>query len=517
VVDELLRAGKYAELRALADSGDRRARHALARLLQVAGRTDELLARARADDVSARRCVSLWAAEHGDLAVLREMADAARDTDDDWEPRRLLATALADRDAVDELKARAEAGDRWSSGALTRALARRGDVDELRVRAEAGDRGAGRALVNLPIGEDELRARVEAGDRYAAKKLVDLLTAEDRLEEATDVARTFATSWQGREQLAKLLARRGEVDELRERAEQRDYSAADRLFDLLGKRGDVDGLRALADRGVHKARGRLIRAMERAGLVDELLAYARRNESYGLLRLLSRDHRVADLRALTEAGDHRAPLILANTLKDLGREDELRALAEEGSGDAALAYVVLLTEQGRVAELTALADAGDMHAAYRLPKLLDEPALRARADTGDQHLRQFLAIRYGDQDRLDDLRTAVAAGWEPARQPFMRQLAKHGHSEELRRYAEARAPFARDEYYRWLAREDTATLATHADGGDGHAGRILAEILVAQNRISELYDRAAAGDAEAAREIARLMYPPDDEDDRPDY
>lgn len=41
---------------------------------------------------------------------------------------------------------------------------------------------------------------------------------------------------------------------------------------------------------------------------------------------------------------------------------------------------------GRYDDLRKLADDGDATAAYELPKVLDEPALRARADAGDHHL-----------------------------------------------------------------------------------------------------------------------------------
>ena len=49
--------------------------------------------------------------------------------------------------------------------------------------------------------------------------------------------------------LADLLARRGDLDGLRDRADAGDEMATLRLADLLAERGDLDGLRALADAG----------------------------------------------------------------------------------------------------------------------------------------------------------------------------------------------------------------------------------------------------------------------------
>jgi hypothetical protein len=509
---DLVAQGRYAELRVLADSGDTNARFHLARLLEVAGLTDELLVRARAGDVSARRCVALSAAERDDLTLLREMADASDGSDTDWEPRRLYASALNKLDAVDELRTRAADGDRWASASLNSVLVRLGDVAALRQREASGDKGARRALVGLAIGEDELRARTAAGDRYAGAKLVEFLIAQGRLVEATDVARPLAKGWDGEERLAKLLVRQGLLAELRERAENRDYSCADHLLRLLVKRGDVAQLRELADAGlVHNARKRYIEALEKAGMVDELFAYVRPDESYVLLRLLVNADRFDDLRALAAAGDYRAPVLLAHRLKDLGRADELRELAAAGSGDAAYAYVLLLADQGRVDELI---ESDSPHAPYELAKLLDEPALRARADAGDQRLQQILANRYLKEGRLDDLR---AAGWEAAQPLLLRLLARTGHGEELRRLADTQVPHARDVYYRWLSESDRLDeLAVHADAGDRQATRVLAESLVEQGRITELYERAATGDRDAAREMEFLMFPPDD-DDRPDY
>ena len=75
---------------------------------------------------------------------------------------------------------------------LAELLARRGDLDELRARADAGELGAARRLDGLLAERadlDGLRARVEAGDRYAADAVAGLLVKQNRGEEAERLRR----------------------------------------------------------------------------------------------------------------------------------------------------------------------------------------------------------------------------------------------------------------------------------------------------------------------------------------
>ena len=69
-------------------------------------------------------------------------------------------------------------------------LAGRGDLDGaaqiLRVPADAGDMFAALELARLLAGRrdlEELRARADAGDGYAARRLADLLAGRGDLEE----------------------------------------------------------------------------------------------------------------------------------------------------------------------------------------------------------------------------------------------------------------------------------------------------------------------------------------------
>ena len=95
---------------------------------------------------------------------------------------------------------------------------------------------------------DGLRARADAGDRFAAQRL----------------------PW--------LLARRGDIDELRARADTGDPDAARRLAEVLAERGDLDGavqiLRAPADAGDRPAAGQLAGLLARRGDLDQLRARA---------------------------------------------------------------------------------------------------------------------------------------------------------------------------------------------------------------------------------------------------
>ena len=69
-------------------------------------------------------------------------------------------------------------------------------------------------------------------------------------------------------QLAKLLARRGDWDELRARADAGDWIAARRLAELLAERGDLDELRARADAGDEYAAGQLAELLADRGDLD---------------------------------------------------------------------------------------------------------------------------------------------------------------------------------------------------------------------------------------------------------
>lgn len=100
------------------------------------------------------------------------------------------------RGHLEELRARADAGDEKAAWRVAELLAARGDPDGakqiLRARADDGDSHAARELAELLAQRadlDGLRARVGAGDSHAAPPLVDLLIKQGRNEEAERLRR----------------------------------------------------------------------------------------------------------------------------------------------------------------------------------------------------------------------------------------------------------------------------------------------------------------------------------------
>ena len=103
-----------------------------------------------------------------------------------YQGQRGLTNLLAGRGDLDELRARANAGDKYAARRLTDLLADRGDLDELRARADTGDKYAARRLTDLLADRgdlDELRARANADD-YAARRLAGLLADYGDFHEA---------------------------------------------------------------------------------------------------------------------------------------------------------------------------------------------------------------------------------------------------------------------------------------------------------------------------------------------
>lgn len=157
---------------------------------------DELRRRARKGDNHARRQLAQWLAERGRaheaVPVIRPLADAGEDIAQLW-----LARWLADCGQLGELRQRADAGDDHALQELGQWLADHrafdelgefitakesrlsrlrpsGDVGVLGVFADLGDDDAGRSLAGW-LGRrgqiDELRRRADTGDKHARRQL----------------------------------------------------------------------------------------------------------------------------------------------------------------------------------------------------------------------------------------------------------------------------------------------------------------------------------------------------------
>jgi hypothetical protein len=126
-------------IRPLADAGDDVAELWLARWLADDDHLHELRQRAGSSSYHALRELARWLAEHDMNGELRELA-AAAGTD----RRRLILHAAAEAGSagIDVLRLRVDLGDDSARGQLARRLAREGHLDELRERAESGDRYA---------------------------------------------------------------------------------------------------------------------------------------------------------------------------------------------------------------------------------------------------------------------------------------------------------------------------------------------------------------------------------------
>jgi predicted component of type VI protein secretion system len=366
-------------------------------------------------------------AGRGDLQELRARADAG-----DESAAEQLAQLLANHGDLEELRARTDAGDAYAAWQLADLLARRGDLQELRARADAGDKQATGPLADLLADRgdlEELRARADVGDERAAVRLAQLLADRGDLEEAIQILRAPADAGNGlaaglarllASELADLLADRGDLDGavqlLRPPADAGDEHAARQLARLLADRGDLEELRARADVGDEHAAGRLARLLADRGDLEEL-------------------------RARADAGDEQAAGRLArlptDQLAGRGDLDGLRARADAGDTVAAWRLADLLAGRGDLEELRARADAGDEHAAGQLAPLLagrgDLDGLRALTDAGDTVAAWRLADLLADRGDLEELRALTDAGDWPAAGRLADVLTEQGRGEEAKR------------------------------------------------------------------------------------
>jgi tetratricopeptide (TPR) repeat protein len=320
----------------LIDGGDREAAWNLARMLADCDRIDDLRARADA----------------GEVAALVTLADVAR-------RRGRIA------EAIDLLTAAANMGDGFAAMKRAELLAEQGSIDELEALVEAHDAFAGGELPALhdrlrydPVDSppdferrpqwdpSDLRDRIIAGEAWAIKQLADQLVEADRVDEAIQLLRAHAKNQDflaGRQLLlADLLAEQGHIDEAAEclqvPANAQDYRLVVRRAELAAQLGRVDDaisvLQSYADAPAWREDGQPLHRV----LID-LLA----------------EHRLSDkLRMRADAEDWRAAQRLAFLLAEQQDASQLEAEVEAGTHDAAQRLIALLASQGAIEKAQAM-------------------------------------------------------------------------------------------------------------------------------------------------------------------
>ena len=365
------------------------------------------------------------------------------------------------------------------------------------------------------------------GDGEAAVWLARLLAERGDLDELR--ARAYSGDGEAAVWLAGLLAERGDPDEaeqiLRGAADAGDMYAAERLATLLAERGDPDGaeqtLRTAADAGDTYAAMRLARLLAGRGNVDELRARADAGDMYAaeqLAWLLAERGDLDELRARVDAGDRAAASGLTELLAERGGLDELRARAYSGDGEAAVWLARLLAERndpdGAKQILRAAADAGERRAAERLAWLLagrgDVDELRARADAGDMYAAERLAWLLAGRGDVDELRARADTGDGAAASGLAELLTERGDPDGAKQILRAAA-----EVGEWRAAErlvdllaergDLDELHVRADADDEYAAEQLAKLLAERGDLDGLRALTDAGNEYAAEQLVDLL------------
>ncbi|WP_299520807.1 hypothetical protein [uncultured Serinicoccus sp.] len=258
------------------------------------------------------------------------------------------AAVLAAHGDTDALRTEARNGNDLAAYELTRILSAHGDTNALRTEAHNGNRSASeylrRRTATLSADArhaDALRTRARNGYAAAADELAELLAAKGD----TDALRTEARNGNHRAgyELADILARRGHTDALRSEARHGTWHAGKRLTELLRDRGDTDALRTEAHHGNTDAAHEVVRILTACGDADALLDEAcagneRAREVY--LRGLMHRGEISKLRIMAEEGFPGAAFRVALMRACVGRWDTLMQMAEAGDASAS-AYLAM--------------------------------------------------------------------------------------------------------------------------------------------------------------------------------
>jgi hypothetical protein len=206
---------------------------------------DELRRLAAAGDDHARRQLASWLSDRAfpfggpdqaklgeAIEAIRPLAEAGDDVAELW-----LARWLADCDRLAELRERADSGSYHAERKLAQRLADHDQLDELRARAGRGDFHAYCVLIKTLADRDmheELRERVEAADPGTRQLVFDAIGGSPDGPNALRVLADLGHK-ASRRHLDRRLARAGDVDELRQRAENGDDYAQHHLDEITGR------------------------------------------------------------------------------------------------------------------------------------------------------------------------------------------------------------------------------------------------------------------------------------------
>ncbi|MEV6039158.1 NACHT domain-containing protein [Nonomuraea sp. NPDC052116] len=201
------------ELRTRADAGDGHAVAILAYRLERQGRIEEAITvlRPHTDRGSAPQLARLLARHDGAQEAI-DLLNAHPDQDDNW--TLMMAELLAQQGRTEELRVRADQGDRAADNQLAKLLAEQGRVAELQARATAGDPDAAFRLALQSCVEDAitlLRPHADQGDWATGDRLARLLAEQGRVEELR--ARATAGDPHAAHSLARLLAQQGRLED----------------------------------------------------------------------------------------------------------------------------------------------------------------------------------------------------------------------------------------------------------------------------------------------------------------
>lgn len=287
-----------------------------------------------------------------------------------------------------------------------------------------------------------LRAQADDGDGGAAMSLAFHLARRGDLDELR--ARTAGGDWLAGEQLVALLAEQQEFVELQALADSDVWAAQVTVAEMEAERGDLDPLRALADLVGGAAARILADRLAEDGDLEELRSRADAGDAWATTRLaesLAERGELDELRLRAKAGEESA----AARLAAMGELAPLQALADGGNESAARTLAALLAEKGDLDPLRALAD-DDWEAALRLATLLaaqgDMEELQLRAEAGDAWAPASRAELLAKQGDLEELRILVQAGELSAVGPLIGLLVARGDNPALREEVDAGTPGA---------------------------------------------------------------------------